>query len=84
MFSAVVRWPKVFIRAITRTFEGILSVAGGAVQALDGANHDRRCRLGRTEADYGQEHNKRAEEHSSSTSRNHPSPHDGRTPTEEK
>ena len=72
------------IQVTTRTFEGILSidVGGGAIQALDGANHDRRRRLGRAEADNnGQEHNKGTAKRSSSRRRNQPSPHDGETPT---
>lgn len=64
----------------TSTFEGIFSVdvVGGAIQAPDRADHDRR-RLGpgnfRAEAD-GQEQNESTGKHM----RNQPSPHDGRTP----
>ena len=56
-----------------RTFQGIFStdIVGRAVQALDGANHDGRRRLGRTEAG--------GQEQSESTEKNRPSPHDGRT-----
>lgn len=58
---------------MARTFEGIFStdVVGRAIQALDGANHDGRRRLGRAEAD--------GQEQSESTEKNQPSPHDGRT-----
>lgn len=66
-----------------KPFEGILSidVGGGAIQALDGANHDgRRRRVGSTEAGDGQEHNKGAEKHSSPRRRNRPSPHGGQAP----